>query len=81
MQTLEGDEYYTEDIVSCVVKEYETQRTIGKCLGIERAQGIHDRWWIEIEGNEIAVPSTKRYIEKVDLDSRILWLKNLKDLL
>lgn len=80
----EEGEYYIADLIGATVMDADTERQIGKFAGVEdsheRLSGSQDRWWIDVGGELLPVPATKRYIHKVDIATRTLWLKNLGDL-
>jgi len=82
----ESNEYYLGDLVGCQVRDADTNEEIGCCAGVESTPvpGItdfQDRWLITLtSGETLAVPAVRRFIDKVDVDERVIWLRNLSDL-
>lgn len=79
----EEKEYYEVDLIGLSAYHAETQKLFGTFLYSEPISQTNrfqqDRWWFKTPSGEVSIPATKRYLEKVDLENKKIWLKNLND--
>lgn len=77
-EVLEG-EYYLVDLVGSVGIDTLTNQPVGLFDGIE--EGAGNRWWRFVsQGRELLVPPNKRYLSKVDVAAKQIWLTALEEL-
>lgn len=79
------DEYYVNDLIGAKVFD-EDNAPIGTLTSIEdvatpNGQKVTGRWWLSINGNEIAVPATKRFITNVDAKKKEIRVQNLSEVM
>jgi ribosomal 30S subunit maturation factor RimM len=76
-------EFYVADLAGAVARSVESGEIIAKFLGVESGKGPspQDCWWFESKGREISVPATRRYIDRVDVKNRTIWLRHFSELL
>lgn len=76
-------EYYEMDLKGLEARSVETKEVFGTFLYSEPVAHTkdfqQDRWWFMTKSGEFSIPATKRYIEKVDIENKTIWLKNLSD--
>lgn len=80
------NEFYVHDLLGSSIVDTYSQRVCGTLTSIEpvssQSQEIsQDRWWIESQGNIFSIPATAKYIQKIDVSQKTIWLKNLSDIL
>ncbi len=76
-------EYYEMDLKGLEAYSFETKELFGTFVASEPVGATkdfqQDRWWFMTKSGETSIPATKRYIEKVDIENKKIWLKNLSD--
>jgi 16S rRNA processing protein RimM len=80
------NEFYVHDLLGASVVDAFSEKTCGTLTSIEPVSNqspeiSQDRWWIESQGNLFSIPATTRYIQKIDISQKTIWLKNLSDIL
>lgn len=80
------NEFYVHDLLGSVMVDTYSQTVCGTLASIEpvstqSADISQDRWWIESQGNIFSIPATSKYIQKIDVSIKTIWLKNLSDLI
>ncbi|MBM4303699.1 MAG: 16S rRNA processing protein RimM [Deltaproteobacteria bacterium] len=80
------NEFYIHDLLGSSVVDSFSQKHCGTLTSIEPTSNQtpeinQDRWWIESNGNVFSIPATSKYIQKIDISQRTIWLKNLSDFL
>ncbi len=73
------DEFYLSDLEGMKAVD-EQGKALGRFLHAEAVPFSTDRWWFEINGQQIAVPATKAYLKKVDVKAGTIILGNLDEL-
>lgn len=78
----EEGEFYLGDLVGCTVRNADSGEDVGRCTGVESLPGVtQDRWLVEgRDGETFGVPAVRRYVDRVDVETRVIWLRNLSDL-
>ena len=80
------NEFYLGDLVGCLVRDLDSDSDLGRCVGVESTpqagmSAFQDRWLVECaNGETLNVPAVRRFVAKVDVDLRVIWLRNLSDL-
>ncbi len=80
------NEFYVHDLLGASIVDILSQQKCGTLSSIEPISNqspeiSQDRWWIESNGNLFSIPATTRYIQKIDISQKTVWLKNLSDIL
>lgn len=80
------NEFYVHDLLGASVVDSYSQKICGTLSSIEpvapdSSEILQDRWWVESNGNFFSIPATTRYIHKIDVSQKTVWLKNLSDIL
>lgn len=80
------NEFYIHDLLGASVMDTCSQEKCGTLSSIEPVSPqsneiSQDRWWIESNGNFFSIPATTKYIQKIDISQKTIWLKNLSDIL
>jgi len=76
------NEYYILDLEGCTAFDASTKNPIGTFISSEEvlSNSQQNRWWFKDKnGKEFSIPAVKRYIEKVDVEKKEIWLLNLSD--
>lgn len=87
MAPLAAGEHYIESLVGMQVVDADTGEVIGILEGVESVvtpSGVAslDRWWVKRpSGKTFAVPPAKKYLVKVDYDTRQILLHHWRELL
>lgn len=72
---LSVDEYYTQDLEECDL--YHNEKFIGKVTNVIN-EGSCDIFVIDFSGKEVLYPFLKKYIEKIDIEKRKIYIKELE---
>jgi 16S rRNA processing protein RimM len=82
LKNTENNEYYIADLEGAEVLDQDSGKCIGHLVGVESTGSplTGDRWWVEGNELEIAIPATKRFICKVDSNGRKIWVTNIGEL-
>jgi 16S rRNA processing protein RimM len=80
------NEFYVHDLLGASVMDSLSEEKCGTLSSIEPVSTqsheiSQDRWWIESNGNFFSIPATTKYIHRVDVNQKTIWLKNLADFL
>jgi 16S rRNA processing protein RimM len=77
-----GGEYYVADLVGFSAVDAESGETIGTFVSSEPLPpGMGpDRWWFNVSGKEVAVPAIAEFVEAVDVKTRTIRVRGLKDM-
>lgn len=88
LPSLGKGEYYLSDLLGLSGVDGESNQVVGIMERIEESQPIQSvktTFWVfkpkNTKANEIFVPAIAHYIEAVQLDEKVIRLKNLNDLL
>lgn len=80
---VQDNEYYIHDLLGSAVFKAGSEEKCGTLTSIEPVQTneriAQDRWWIESNGQIFSIPATTRYIERIDIENKSVWMKNLSD--
>ncbi len=85
LPALASKEFYLSDLQGLEAFESETQRSVGYFLELQESgsgnESIQASWWVfKTPQGLLSVPAAAHFIEKVELEKKQIWLRNLKDL-
>ncbi len=78
----DGGEYYVADLIGFTAVDAESGERLGNFLGAETpAPGMGpDRWWFQMGGREVAVPAIPDFVVSVDLETKTIVVRGLKEM-
>lgn len=78
-------EFYISDLVGLEAFEIETKKPIGTFRELQESALNSDQikasWWVfQTPLGQLTVPAVSHFIQKVDLEEKKIWLRNLKEI-
>lgn len=74
---LENGRYFIQDIIGCVVTDFETGRIYGKISDVS-ATGANDVWHIKDNSAEYLIPVIPSVVKNVDIENGVIKIVPLK---
>ena len=78
---LEENEFYAAELENFEARDSKTGNYLGRFLMAETlASDSVDRWWFKNASDSFAILANKRFVDSIDTEKKIIYLKNLDEL-